>query len=464
MDITKYRASIVRPINTESPVGERLLDDPLFDFIEDQMMKVGSLSHTSVQWQEVEHSAVTLLNEKSKDIKLLVCLLQCLHHQLSTKRFITSFGVMSDFIAHYWQDSFPAPGKRGNLPRRKFFSQICQRFSLAIDKFDFAALDNQDRDELKQAVQEWQTVIEANGLSSDVVESVAVRIVNQLKRAQEREKVVHVVQQESIEPTKPSLTSPSSLTTNNSSDKAALLKLAEYLSEQEFSSALAIRVRRHALWGAITSLPDHGHQGQTSLKGMQTERVKEYQDQSHQPDLILWRRVEQSLTIAPYWFEGQLMSHDIAKALGQEGWCKAILEETQSFIARFPTVVNLKFKGGSPFITDSVRDWLTAHQSGAVAVSGFGSWQERRDDAFSLAKEGGIAVAMSTLNDGLVAATEPRDRFYWRLLSADLLKYSQLDEMAKEQYQTLKQEITQTSVTEWEPSLIEQLKRNTAPD
>lgn len=470
MELTQYRTSIVKPIAGESPVGERLLDEPLFDFVEDQMMKVGSLSHASVQWQEVEHSAITLLNEKSKDIKLLVYLLQCLHNQLTPSRFITSFGVMSDFIEHYWNDCFPAPGKRGNLPRRKFFSQMCQRFSIAVEKFDFASLDSQDREELQAVVEGWQKTIEANELSSDVADSVALTITNQLKRAQEREKL----QQTAAQPvstdsttTQASAAPASSLSVDNSSDKAAkqtLLKVAEYLAEQESGSALAIRVRRHALWGAITALPDHDHNGKTLLRGMQMERVKEYQDQLHQPDLALWRKVEQSLTIAPYWFEGQLMSHDIAKSLGQETWCQAIREETQSFIQRYPSVVELKFKDGSPFLTDLVRDWLASGEAASAGGSVSGNWNEQREEAFSLAKEGGIAVAMSMLNDGLVAATEPRDRFYWRLLSADLLKHNHLDAMAKEQYQTLKQEIMQTSVTEWEPSLIEQLERNTALD
>ncbi|PMM00854.1 type VI secretion system ImpA domain-containing protein [Vibrio kanaloae] len=470
MDITQYRTSIIRPISKESPVGERLLEEPLFDFIEDQMMKVGSLSHAHVQWQEVEHSTITLLNDKSKDIKLLVYLLQCLHHQLTTKRFITSFGVMSDFISHYWQDSFPAPGKRGNLPRRKFFSQIARRFVIATEKFDFNALDSLEQNELQQAVQEWQSVIEQNKLASDVTESVAVTIINRLNSLQERQNITQSKpQEERGGPITRTSTPSSSLVTDNSSDKAAkqtLLKVAEYLSEQEFSGALAIRLRRHALWGGITTLPDHDHQGQTLLRGMQPERVKEYQEQSsHQPNLTLWRRLEQSLTIAPYWFEGQLMSYGIAKTLGLEDWCKAIVEETQSFIERFPTVVTLKFKGGAPFISDAVRDWLTAEQgSAAGAASGSVHWQEKRTEAFSLAKEGGLAVAMSMLNEGLVAAIEPRDRFYWRLLSADLLKHYHLEAMAKEQYQTLKKEITQTSVTDWEPSLIEQLEQNTTSD
>ncbi|GAB2655957.1 type VI secretion system protein TssA [Vibrio panuliri] len=470
MELTQYRASIVRPISNDSPVGERLLDEPLFDFIEDQMMKVGSLSHASVQWQEVEHSAITLLNEKSKDVKLLVYLLQCLHHQLTPNRLIVSFGVMSDFIQHYWDECYPAPGKRGNLPRRKFFSQMCQRFSMAMEKFEFASLDAQAREELQAAVELWRDVIEGQNLASDLSESVVTHVLNQLTRQQEREKAQQNAAQTAATHASEQTSSgavSSAITVDNSSDKAAkqtLLKVAEYLAEQEFGTALAIRVRRHALWGAITALPDHNKQGETLLRGMQTERVKEYQDQLQQPDLALWRKVEQSLVNAPYWFEGQLMSYEIAKALGQERWCHAIQEETQAFVERFPSVSELKFKDGSAFLPDAVRDWLSRRDASSGGAPITGSWQDKREEAFNLARDGGIAVAMSMLNDGLVSAVEPRERFYWRLLSADLLQQYHLEAMAKGQYQTLQQEIMQTSVTEWEPSLIAQLERNTAAD
>lgn len=169
MELTEYRRCVAQPISGDNPVGERLIDDPLFDFIEDQMMKVGSLSHSSVQWDEVEHSALKLLQDKTKDIKLMVYLLQCLHNQLSPSRFILSFELMSDFMASFWEESYPAPGKRGNLPRRKFFSQIAQRFSMATEKIDFNQFDAQDRQALGEAVDAWQKVIEAQGLSSDVV-------------------------------------------------------------------------------------------------------------------------------------------------------------------------------------------------------------------------------------------------------------------------------------------------------
>nr|WP_158163087.1 type VI secretion system protein TssA [Vibrio mimicus] len=468
MEITEYRQCIAKPISSSHPVGERLVDHPLFDFVEDQMMKVGSLSHASVQWDEVEHSTLKLLGEQTKDIKLLVYLLQCLHNQMTPPRFITSFVVMSEFLNQYWTESYPAPGARGNLPRRKFFSQMVQRFAAAVDKLDFHRFDEADRQALEAAVGEWQQAVEKQALSSDLVESVAIRIQAELKRAEQQ----HQAKVQSAKNEVPSETAPSaaaSMVVDNSSDKAAkqtLLKVADFLAEQEFGIALSIRLRRFAVWGCITSLPDHKPDGETLLRGMQADRVKDYQDQLRHPDLALWRKVEQSLTMAPYWFEGQWMSYTIAQQLGKSDWCQAIAEETQNFLRRLPSLLELKFKGGEPFVSDSVKEWLAnvGETQSLAGKSVGGDWQEKRKEAFQLAKEGGIAVALSMLNDGLVSAIEPRDKFYWRLLSADLLRANHLDAMAGEQYQTLLAQVTTLSVPEWEPSLVEQIQRYTTSE
>ncbi|MCX9564619.1 type VI secretion system ImpA family N-terminal domain-containing protein, partial [Vibrio cholerae] len=204
MEITEYRQCIAKPISNSQPVGERLVDHPLFDFIEDQMMKVGSLSHASVQWDEVEHSTLKLLGEQTKDIKLLVYLLQCLHNQMTPPRFITSFVVMSEFLNQYWTESYPAPGARGNLPRRKFFSQMVQRFAGAVDKLDFHRFDEADRQALEAAVGEWQQAVEKQGLSSELVESVVIRIQAELKRAEQQ----HQAKVQSAKSEVPSETAP----------------------------------------------------------------------------------------------------------------------------------------------------------------------------------------------------------------------------------------------------------------
>ncbi|ELP1875766.1 type VI secretion system protein TssA [Vibrio vulnificus] len=467
MEINQYRQCISKPVTNDNPIGERLVDHPLFDFIEEQMMKVGSLSHATVQWEEVEHSTIKLLSEQSKDIKLLVYLLQCLHNQITPLRFITSFLVMSEFIEQYWNESYPAPGARGNLPRRKYFSQMTQRFSTVVDKFDFCHLDAADRQALQAAVGEWKLVIEKQGLLSDLAESIAVRIEAEIQRAEKQQSSVQNVEQ--MTPSTPATTFSSSIVADHSSDKAAkqtLLKVADFLAEQNFGIPLSIRLRRFAVWGSITSLPDHNPDGQTLLRSMQADRVKDYQAQLRHADLALWRKVEQSLTMSPYWFEGQWMSYTIAQQLGKSDWCEAIAEETKAFLDRLPSLFDLKFKDGDPFVSESVREWLAnigqKESSSVQAIEG--GWQEKRKVAFQLAKEGGIAVALSMLNDGLVSAVEPRDKFYWRLLSADLLRANHLDAMAGEQYQTLLEQATTMSVPEWEPSLIEQIQRYTTSE
>ncbi|SIO32226.1 type VI secretion system protein TssA [Salinivibrio sp. ES.052] len=469
MELKEYKRCISQPVSENSAVGERLVDDPLFDFVEDQMMKVGSLSHADVQWDEVEHSVVTLLAEKSKDIKLLTYLLQCLHNQASPARFILAFEVMADFMSQFWEESFPAPGKRGHLPRRKFFSQMAQRFSIAVDKTDFGQFDAQDRESLTQAVEAWEQAIEEKGLANDVVNSVIVNIRAECRKAEERQRANQTPKEKSQTSSRAATTTASSgLDVDHSSDKATkqtLLKIASFLAEQDDGMALAIRLRRYAVWYSITALPDHKPGGETQLRGMQQDRVKDYQDKIRHPDLALWRQVEQSLTMAPYWFDGHLMSYTIAQKLGHESWCEAIQSEVSQFLERLPGLKDLQFKGGEPFVSDAVKDWLansTASQAGGQTTNG--DWQEKRKEALSLAKEGGIAVALSMLNDGLQASREPREHFYWRMISADLMQANQLNSMAQEQYQTLNQEIKTMSVTDWEPSLVEQLERNTTSE
>ncbi|ODS04813.1 type VI secretion system protein TssA [Vibrio scophthalmi] len=465
MEIADYRQSISQPIKGDSPVGERLSDDPLFDFVEDQMMKVGSLSHASVQWPEVEQTTVILLSEKSKDLKLLLILLQCLHNKVTPSRFVVSLQLLTDFMFLYWEECFPAPGPKGRVARGKFFSQIVQRFTLVIDKLDFDQFTKQERNTLKEALESWHLSVKNADLMSDSVASLATQITNALTRTVERERIEQTAPEKEV--SAPIASSQKAVSVDSSSDKAtkqSLLKVADVLSEQEFGIALAIRVRRYAVWSSIASLPEHDANGETQLRGMMQERVKEYHDQLRTPDLELWRKVEQSLTMAPFWFEGQLMSYDIAKSLGQSAWCDAILSESAQFVSRMPDLLSLKFKGGEPFVSDKAKEWLLSHQNVSGQQATVGNWEEKEQEAMTLAKDAGIAVALSMLNDGLIAAREPRDKFYWRLLSTNLLNANNLDAMAKEQYQTLYSQVATMSVNEWEPSLVEQLQKHTTSE
>jgi type VI secretion system protein VasJ len=99
MNTSSIRNVINKPISVDNPVGASSVNDPLYDFVEDQMMKVGSLAHGSVQWLKVEEVLISLFNEKTKDIKLLTYLLQCFHNKNKPQSFSLSIFVLADFIS-----------------------------------------------------------------------------------------------------------------------------------------------------------------------------------------------------------------------------------------------------------------------------------------------------------------------------------------------------------------------------
>ena len=466
MNITEYRQTIITPISKESHVGERLYDDPLYEFIDDQMMKVGSLSHASVQWSEVEKSILQIFKEKTKDIKLLIHLIQCLHHQATPERLTLSLFVFGDFMREFWSDSYPSPGERGKLPRRKFFSLLLQRFDLLADKYDFSLFDAKGRDSLLQALTDWHAAAIKNELDSDSVQYFVQRINTKLKDCEERSSFYEQSKSSAVDTsdvghsTVVNLQANHSLTFDTSSGqsvKQTLLKVSDFLSEQDYGTPLSIRTRRYAVWAGIDSPPEHNNLCETQLRGIQSERLKEYTDGMSHPDLALWRKVEKSLTLAPYWIDGQCLSAKIADSIGQPEWAKAIQDETKQFIYRLPKLLELKFKDGAPFISDETQQWIESSAK-SQSQGGVSNWQEKYEQIKQLAKEAGVTVAISSVNDGLENAVDPRDKFYWQCLLANLLEESRLTAVASEQYRGLYEQFMSMSLSDWEPSLVEKLK------
>ncbi len=249
---------------------------------------------------------------------------------------------------------------------------------------------------------------------------------------------------------------------NDRSIKTSLLKVADFLSDLGGEgTGLSIRLRRFAVWFSILSLPDANNDGETQLMPVSSDRVSEYEDQLQRgTDIALWRRVEQSLTVSPYWLDGHYLSARIAIKLGQDDWAQSIRQEVNGFINRLPQLKEYSFKGGTPFVSERTLKWLHEQSSPTQQepVAQAGSWGDTRNEVMNLAQESGLPAAMEMVNNGLSQSSEPRDTFYWRLLSADIMQANQLEAIAKQQYQTLYSQAKSVSVTDWEPSLLEQLE------
>ncbi|MEE3170114.1 MAG: type VI secretion system domain-containing protein, partial [Pseudomonadota bacterium] len=60
---------------------------------------------------------------------------------------------------------------------------------------------------------------------------------------------------------------------------------------------------------------------------------------------------------------------------------------------------------------------------------------------------------------GLAEAREPRDRLYWRLASARLMKEAGLKTLAAQLVQDLQAQVRGLALEAWEPTLVKQLEK-----
>ncbi len=447
-----YREKVLAPIAGSSLVGDLLSDDDEFEFVSTQMMKVGSLAHNEIPWYEVEEKILYLLEVKTKDVRLIGYLLQCLQHKTTPERLLLSFQVLTDFIQAYWFECYP------NAAKSRFFIQIMQRTEKAVRGLTNDQRAAMSRENMMSAFSDLLAAVKSKKLPFELVESTMsswaikhVEIEKQVKQTQHAavsaapvEKVLEV----------------DLIASNEKGKRESLLKVAEYLWNETEDKRLSCRLRRHAIWGAITSLPDNDTKGETLLFPVAAERIRDYQaDLDQNPSVDLWKRIEYSLSLSPFWLDGHYLSSQLAKKLRQPHSARAIQEETQYFVTRLVGILDCKFQGGQPYVSDATRKWLTLEPVEFGAGSADGNWEHQRQKALLEAEQKGLNVALGTLNEGLAQAKEPREQFYWRLLAAELLEKQGLSALAKQEYKTLLKQTDNMQLQDWEPSLLHRLKQ-----
>lgn len=249
---------------------------------------------------------------------------------------------------------------------------------------------------------------------------------------------------------------------DSSNDRAwrqTQLKVAELLIERQPEAAVGYRLRRHAVWAGITAVPMSGAGNKTPLAPMSADMVDEYRAAMNAPDQGLWQRIEQSLTLAPYWFEGHRLSAEVAQKLGFGAVAQAIAEELGAFLQRLPALRELAFSDGSPFLSPECSRWLQPAKGGSAGSGETGLAEE----VAQRHGEQGVAAALALLDERIAQLKEPRDRFHALLVQAELLAQEGMEALARQHYQRLWQEASRLGLSHWEPGLVNRLESLAAP-
>ncbi|QPN88039.1 type VI secretion system protein TssA [Proteus vulgaris] len=461
-----WREQLLAPLD-EAKVSSQLDENsPDWEYIESEMIKFGSLSHSTLDIDDIQRRALQLFATQTKDFRLLVHFLRTLQHAGIPEELVIASTIASTYMQHYWDTSYPSHSRL----KLRLAQQILKRFETVKNNFcqqatpeqrdeilgEFAYLAqfwhssqpslSTQMDELSRAYQHIENIQES---TITVEESVKAEPVNEIKKTP----------QTPVSAT--SQTEQPHVEINQSDDrqwKQTLLKVAGILCEQAQSDTVGYRLRRYAIWHNIQTLPINDKQGKTPLAAVAIDRVTDYKAQLSQPSISLLNDIEQSLTLAPYWLDGHFLAAQTAQLLGLIDVSSAIAQELSLFLIRLPQLNHLYFADMTPFISEETHQWLGSLENQANnKASPSLSLHNEQQEIMDCFEQEGLNAALLMIDNAISVTTEPRQRFYLQLLSAQLFEASKMSSIANVYFNQLYHDALRYSLSEWEPNLLNQL-------
>lgn len=438
------------------PIDE---NNPVWEYIDSAIASMGTISHGQIDIEQVQQNALILLKD-SKDTRIIVHLLRTLQHAKKPQNILLAIYLLSIYIAKYWLISAPQPKLKARL-----FKQIIQRFSQANKIFDeeATAIEKQlaynyllsikqffDTNELacdeefKQLLTTYQrfSLQSSNPKDESKIPSSNNKSVNKKVVVNNIENKSNSVVQEPLQ----------SVNINHETQvewKRTLIKVAEILFEKHPENPISIRLRRHAIFYSLTEPLNNNDI--TDLMPVPIDRINEYKANIATSTIQQWAKIENELTLMPFWLEGHFISANMAHHLGFNNVAEAIRDELQTLLNRLPKLYDLKYSDHTSFISDSMKKWLISKNSLSQ-----NSQTDLEQAIFECYKEKGLEAAIQLLEENNYSK-DLRDNYYYQKINAQLLKHAGFETTAKQQALSILTACKNITLTEWEPSFIETL-------
>ncbi|CAM4123638.1 MULTISPECIES: type VI secretion system protein TssA [Lelliottia] len=434
-------------------------DDPLWEKTETELVKLGSLAHSEVNLDAVALDCLTLLETRTKDMRVLVQLVRCLQHPATTASWSAALILMNDWLSAWWMRAWP------NSPAQKLrlMVQMVRRFEGAQARLCERATGS----ELEEVMVLIQTLARTWGALMPEQGGLFDELVSTLQRAARHLQAQNPVSAERLSSPASSTTAASpepvirndriTLNIDDADERAwqqTLLKVADRLTEHQPGEAVGYRLRRYAIWHTITSPPVVSRGNRTPLAAVSSDRVSEYESALACADITLWRQTETSLSLSPYWFDGHWLSAQMATVQGFAGVSNAIRDELLHVLHRLPALRTLTFSDDTPFLSSRCEQWLRTAETERAEACG-----DVNTAIGACREEQGLNAALALLEDNIRSQSEPREAFYAGLMLAELLDAEGMVNLAEMHYRQLWQQAQRLSLEQWEPGLVERLER-----
>lgn len=458
--------SLLAPLDDSQPAGCFDEEDETFQAIDHEMVKLGTLHESSIDWAYVDEASRQYLNHQCKHFRIAGHLMTARTRAGSWQAWTEAVDVLAGLVEHYWETGHPKPGPTGYLAKRKLVAMLVERLGDALPRLDTRTFSPPFPERAQHALDRLQ----GNAAQAQLDAPMLSRLESRLRQR---------VEESRFPESSPPLPSPgqqggTSVTEaffqnegmvksgDDRENRRSLLAVAEFINKQDAYDPTGYQLRRFAIWAHLNAAPPARRENRTELMGVPVDVEEAYRETmagNHVTPALL-QRVEKSVTTSPYWLCGSYLSAGIAARLEMPEVADGIRLAVKRFLLRLPALAELRFSDGRPFANGETIAWISGSGGPADQHSHAPEYASLRVELAALMEAEGVEVVLRKLQDLQAKASTPRQRHYAMVTAADLLSARGLNWLANDLYAGVDRAMRTTTAEAWEPDLFGHLSRH----
>lgn len=439
-------------------------DLPAYDVIGDALIRRGTPSQASVDWQGVEEAASRLLVRNAKDIRLVeaICLARLAirdrENLLACLEGLNAFlglektlrkpakkaqfqSVLTRLMGFLLRDEPPGPA--GVLAEELTVNLRLLGENEAVQEAGQSRVISGFLDRLAR---------DADGVGGDLGEGAKTRP-EPGPRANGK-----TAETRQAEP-------PPSMAVDFRLLRRQAGELADLLFDLDPAAPVSYLLRRHVTWLDVTAPPPLKEGRNTIVPPVSIESVERYETalRENPDDPALAKRLERTLQSLPFWIGGHVIAARVAQKCGRPAAAAAIATETRHFLARLPGLTDLNFLDGQPLVPAddmTALEQLAGHAGQAAASDADEIYQESPGGEMpTLESMAADPAKASEWDQSYRQAPSPRMRAFLELATLEMLAVSGFTAITADQAIRLERAAEGIGVREWDPELFRRLEK-----
>ncbi|MDA9557256.1 type VI secretion system protein TssA [Vibrio sp.] len=513
------------PINDAMPCGEESKYEPCYEQMEEEVQKYGSLFGEIVDWSVVNHFATEVVTQHSKDLKATCYLVRALVEEGKVQGLESGLVLLEQMVVRFGAGLYPKR-KRARVGAIEWLSNQLKITldALPEHELDWAQLSrcNDAVQRIQGAMDEafpdvdadfYDVKVALNGLMqrAPAVEpepefipeppKMEVNDTPHLNNAvsvpghaqpvtqdvlqpdtllQGKDQQQGIAQQQAAtpqpvtraaEPKKAVRSAPKVVAEQDvdvdvsspTASKRSLKKVAELLLHSNLAEPLGYRINRYLTWFDVDEIPMNTEGVSVLNLPVSQDQQAIYADKSAQEsDVDTIKRLERSLTDAPFWLTGHYLLSKMLKNLGMDEAASAVQQETAAFVRSLEGIETITFKNKVPFADEATQQWLqqtsTSSGGGSSSPMMLGSSQPIGDINFDDIDIGNLGETIQGIAGSLAQEISGRGRFLLNIQMVELYHHLALSALALPYLETIWAETEKLDLVYWEPQLFARLE------